>query len=138
MTTTNCKTFKGEIENYLVNGQNNIDSKTNNLFRSLKLKTWLCRTNIVKGGRSCRKCLALFYTLIIIGYAEISKVSKVRCPPGAPEGKAEFQAANSTLAGFRFNLSNQNEFVFLCERARLKYPRKKHEQLNPSVWYSWT
>ena len=48
MTTTNCKKFKGEIENYLVNGQNNIDSKTNNLFRSLKMKTWLCRTNIVK------------------------------------------------------------------------------------------
>ena len=48
MNTTNCGKFKGEIENYLVNGQNNIDSKTNNLFRSLKLKTWLCRTNIVK------------------------------------------------------------------------------------------
>ena len=31
MTTTNCRKFKGEIENYLVNGQNNIDSKTNNL-----------------------------------------------------------------------------------------------------------
>jgi len=79
--------------------------------------------------------MALFYTLIIIKYAEISKI---RCPRGVPEGEAEFQAANSTLAGFRFNLSNQNEFVFLCESARLKYPREKHEQLNPSVWYSWT
>ena len=48
MTTTNCGKFKGEIENYLVNGQNNIDSKINNVFCSLKLKTWLCRTNIVK------------------------------------------------------------------------------------------
>ncbi len=65
-----------------------------------------------------------FYTLIIIGYAEISKI---RCQPGVPEGEAEFQAANSTLAGFRFNPSNQNELVFLCEGARLKYPREKHE-----------
>jgi hypothetical protein len=48
MNTTNCGQFKGEIENYLVNSQNNIDSKTNNLFRSLKLKTWLCRTNLGK------------------------------------------------------------------------------------------
>ena len=48
MTTTNCTKFKGEIENYLVNGQNNIDSKINSAFSSLKLKTWLCRTNIVK------------------------------------------------------------------------------------------
>ena len=51
--------------------------------------------------------------------------------------EAEFQAANSTLAGFRFNLSNQNELVFLCERARLKYLREKHEQLNPSVWLQY-
>ena len=34
MTTTNCRKFKGEIENYLVNGQNNIDSKINNVFSS--------------------------------------------------------------------------------------------------------
>ena len=44
MTTTNCTKFKGEIENYLVKGQNNIDSKINSAFSSLKLKTWLCRT----------------------------------------------------------------------------------------------
>ena len=74
--------------------------------------------------RDSRKCPALFYTFIIIGYAEISKI---RCQPGAPEGKAEFKAANSTLAGFRFNPSNQNEFVFLSEGARLKDPREKHE-----------
>ena len=39
MTTANCKKFKEEIENYMVNGQNNIDSKTNNDFCSLTLKT---------------------------------------------------------------------------------------------------
>ncbi|RZB30151.1 MAG: hypothetical protein SRB1_02431 [Desulfobacteraceae bacterium Eth-SRB1] len=51
MTTTNCEKFKGEIQNYLVNGQNNFDSKIDSLFSSLKFKTWLCRTNIIKKGK---------------------------------------------------------------------------------------
>ncbi len=48
MNTTNCKKFKGEIENYLRNGQNNFESKIDNTFSSLKFKTWLCKTNIIK------------------------------------------------------------------------------------------
>ena len=48
MSITNCKKFKGEIENYLRKGQNNIDSKIQSVFSSLKFKTWLCRSNIFK------------------------------------------------------------------------------------------
>ena len=49
MTTTNCEKFKGEIENYLVTGQNNIDSKINNVFCSLKCK------NMVMPNQYCKK-----------------------------------------------------------------------------------
>ncbi len=48
MCITNRTKFKGEIENYLRNGQNNFDSKINSAFLSLKFKTLLCRTNIIK------------------------------------------------------------------------------------------
>jgi len=48
MFTTTCKKFKGEIENYLRNGQNNIESKIDSAFSSLKFKTWLCKTNNIK------------------------------------------------------------------------------------------
>ena len=48
MSITNCEKFKGEIENYLGNGQNNLESKIDRTFSSLKFKTWLCKTNIIK------------------------------------------------------------------------------------------
>lgn len=50
MFNTTCAKFKGEIENYLRNGQNNIESKIDNVFSSLKFKTWLCKSNIIKKG----------------------------------------------------------------------------------------
>jgi hypothetical protein len=48
MINTNCKKFKGEIENYLRNSQNQFECKIDRLFTSFKIKTWLCRTNIIK------------------------------------------------------------------------------------------
>ena len=48
MITTKCHNFKGEIENYLRNSQNNFDIKIDRAFCSLKLKTWLCKSNIIK------------------------------------------------------------------------------------------
>ena len=48
MYTTNCKKFKGEIENYLCKSQHNFDSKIKNIFATLNVKTWLNRNNIVK------------------------------------------------------------------------------------------
>ena len=46
--TTNCRKFKGEIQNYLKNDQQTLDIKIDRAFCSLKLKTWLCRCDIVK------------------------------------------------------------------------------------------
>ena len=48
MITTKCKRFKGEIENYLRNGQNNFEVKIDRAFCSLKIRTWLCKSNIIK------------------------------------------------------------------------------------------
>jgi hypothetical protein len=48
MFTTKCKKFKGEIENYLRIGQHYFDVKIDRAFCSLKIKTWLCRSNILK------------------------------------------------------------------------------------------
>ncbi len=48
MSITNHKKFKGEIENYLNNGLHNFESKIDGAFSALKLKTWLCKANIVK------------------------------------------------------------------------------------------
>ena len=48
MFSTKCKKFKGEIENYLRNCQNQFESKIDRLFVSLRLKTCLQRTNIIK------------------------------------------------------------------------------------------
>jgi len=48
MLSTICKKFKGEIENYLRNSRFQFESKINRLFVSLRVKTWLQRTNIVK------------------------------------------------------------------------------------------
>jgi hypothetical protein len=48
MFSTKCKKFKGEIENYLRNRQNHFESKIDRLFVSLRLKTCLRRTNIIK------------------------------------------------------------------------------------------
>ena len=48
MSITNCQKFKGEIENYLSNGVNNIESKIDAAFSNLNFKTWLCKSNIIK------------------------------------------------------------------------------------------
>ena len=48
MCITNRTKFKGEIENYLRNGHNSFDSKIDQTFSCLKVKTWLSRTNIIK------------------------------------------------------------------------------------------
>ena len=48
MSTINCQNFKGEIENYLCNGIHNIESKIDAAFSTLKFKTWLSKSNIIK------------------------------------------------------------------------------------------
>ena len=48
MLSTKCKKFKGEIENYLRNRQNQFESKIDRLLVSLRLKAWLRHNNIIK------------------------------------------------------------------------------------------
>ena len=48
MFTTKCRKFKGEIESYLRIGQHHFDVKIDRAFCSLKIKTWLCRSEILK------------------------------------------------------------------------------------------
>ncbi len=45
---TEIKKFKGEVENYLQKRQNHFDSRIDRVFTSLKIKTWLCKANIIK------------------------------------------------------------------------------------------
>ena len=49
MFSTKCKKFKGEIENYLRNRQNQFESKIDRLFVSLRLQTCLRRQHDQKG-----------------------------------------------------------------------------------------
>ena len=48
MSTEKCEKFKGEIENYLSENQDNFDSKIDNVFSSLRVRTLLSRCGIVK------------------------------------------------------------------------------------------
>ena len=48
MHTTNCKKFKGEIENYVNNRNNIFESRIDRVFSLLNFRTNLCRTNIKK------------------------------------------------------------------------------------------
>ena len=72
MVTTKCKNFKGEIENYVVNGQNNFDSKVSKVFSSLNLKTCLCRANIIK--RDGYHASHLLFILIVLPMLKIKTI----------------------------------------------------------------
>ena len=72
MSTTNCKKFKGEIENYLRNGIHNFESKIDRAFSVLKFKTWLCKANIIKkdGYHACH----LLFILVILPLLKVKTV----------------------------------------------------------------
>jgi hypothetical protein len=62
--TTNAAKFKGEIENYLRKGQNHLDSRIDRVFTSLKIKTLLCRANIIKKDGYHASHLLLVLTIL--------------------------------------------------------------------------
>ena len=72
MSTTNCKKFKGEIENYLSNGLHNFESKIDGAFSALKFRTWLCKVNIIKkdGYHACH----LLFILVILPLLKVKTV----------------------------------------------------------------
>ena len=73
MTITNCEKFKGEIANYMKTGRQNIESKINNAFFSLKIRTWLCKTNISK-----REGYPASHVLFILILLPILKINSVK------------------------------------------------------------
>ena len=75
MLNTKCKKFKGEIENYLRNSQNQFECKIDRLFTTLKVKTWLCillkktdiRHRTCCSSCSCCRCLSLkIFTVSVV------------------------------------------------------------------------
>lgn len=72
MHTTNCKKFKGEIENYLCNSRHNFDSKIKDLFSTFNVKTWLNRTNIIK--KDGYHATDILFILIILPLLNIKTV----------------------------------------------------------------
>jgi hypothetical protein len=72
MFTKNHKKFKGEIENYLRNHQNNFDSKIGSAFSSLKIKISLCKSNIIK--KDGWHASHLLFVLIMLPLLKINTV----------------------------------------------------------------
>ena len=73
MIITNCQKFKGEIEIYLRKGQNHIDSQIDRAFTSLKIKTWLCKANIIK--KDGYHAAHLLFVLTILPMLKIKTVN---------------------------------------------------------------
>ena len=67
MFTTKCRKFKGEIESYLRIGQHHFDVKIDRAFCSLKIKTWLCRSEILKrDGYPASHLLLILFMLPVL------------------------------------------------------------------------
>ena len=80
MITTKSKKFKGEIENYLRNGQNNFDVKIERAFCSLKFKTWLCKSNIIKNdGYSAAHILLILFVVPLLRLKTVNRFCNKKC-----------------------------------------------------------
>ncbi len=91
MITTNCKKFKGEIENYLRNGQNNFDIKIDDAFCSLKFKTWLCRSNIIKReGYPASHILLILFVLPLLRLKSVNSFCNKKWYHWSVAGKDTF------------------------------------------------
>lgn len=91
MLSTNCKKFKGEIENYLRNSQNQFESKIDRLFVSLRVKTWLQRTNIVKkDGYPAAHLLFVLFILPLLKLDTIHCFCRKGWKQWSPSGKDAF------------------------------------------------
>jgi hypothetical protein len=91
MITTKCQKFKGEIENYLRNGQNNFDVKIDRAFCSLKFKTWLCKSNIVKrDGYSSSHILLILFVLPLLRLKTVNSFCNKKWHQWSAAGKDTF------------------------------------------------
>ena len=91
MITTKCKKFKGEIENYLRNGQNNFDVKIDRAFCSLKFKTWLCKSNIIKrDGYPASHLLLILFILPLLRLKTVNSFCNKKWHQWSAAGKDTF------------------------------------------------
>lgn len=91
MITTKCQKFKGEIENYLRNGQNNFDIKIDRAFCSLKFKTWLCKSNIVKkDGYPAAHILLVVFVLPLLRLKTVNSFCNKKWHQWSVAGKDTF------------------------------------------------
>ena len=72
MSNTGWIKFKGEIEKYLRNSNHNFESKIDEAFSDLKVKTLLCRANIIK--KEGYHCAHLLFTLIILPLLKVNTI----------------------------------------------------------------
>ena len=72
MHTTNCKKFKGEIENYVRKGSNIFESKIERAFSALRLKTLLTRNKIKK--KDGYHAAHLLFTLTLLPILKVPTV----------------------------------------------------------------
>ncbi len=103
--------FKGEVENYLRNEQNNFDSKIDSLFAALKIKTLLCRTGIVKmQGFHATHLLFILLMLPLLKLNTIHSFCKKQWDHQSSGGKDAF---------YRFKLKTYRwrTFIYLVSRA---------------------
>lgn len=118
MITTKCKKFKGEIENYLRNGQNNFDVKIDRAFCSLKLKTWLCKSNIIKrDGYPASHILLVLFVLPLLRLKTVNSFSNKKWHHWSAAGKDTFYRFKTRAYRWRsllykviVEISNQLQF----------------------------
>ena len=91
MITTKCQKFKGEIENYLKNGQNNFDIKIDRAFCSLKFKTWLCKSSIIKrDGYPASHILLILFVLPLLRLKTVNSFCNKKWHQWSVAGKDTF------------------------------------------------
>ncbi len=72
MNTSNARRFKGEIERYLNQGHNRFESRINDAFTLLNIKTWLCRAGIIK--KDGFHAAHLLFVLIILPMLKVKTI----------------------------------------------------------------
>jgi hypothetical protein len=91
MITTKSQKFKGEIENYLRNSKNNFDVKIDRAFCSLKFKTWLCKSNIVKkDGYPASHVLLILFVLPLLRLKTVNSFCNKKWHQWSVAGKDTF------------------------------------------------
>lgn len=127
MITTKCKKFKGEIENYLRIGQNNFDVKIDSALSSLKLKTWLCKNNIIKrDGYPASHILLILFVLPLLRLNSVNSFCNKKWYQWSAAGKDtfyRFKARSFRWRSLLFSLMVEisNQLRFNCEPIEDQY-----------------